>query len=86
MPKEIYYGNDVPYYGMPEYNINNTGLGKYDKIELCKDYYKLRKDHQLATYYWYDNDGKEIFSADTLNGKVIGTVDWRNGFKTSHGP
>lgn len=74
---------DIPYYGMDENYINNTNLGPYDERELCRDYYALEYDHRSITYYWYDENGSEIFSAYALAGKVISTVDKRNGgFKT----
>ena len=69
----------TPYYGMNVSNINNTELGAYDERELCRDYYSLDYDHRSSTYYWYDENGNEIFSAYALAEKVISTTDRRDG-------
>lgn len=68
---------NVPYYGMEESRISFTGLGSYNKKELCLDYYALRPERRSVTYYWYDNSGKTMFKARAYAGKVISTADFR---------
>ena len=70
---------EAPYYGMDAEHIDHTELGKHDDMELCRDYHALDYDHKSITYYWYNNEGVEIFSARTLADKVISIVDRRDG-------
>ena len=68
---------DAPFVGMDTDFIGSTKLGSPDKTELCKDYQYLRPDRQSITYKWYDSKGKLIFSAFTMNGKVVSITDFR---------
>ena len=68
---------DAPYVGMDTEFIGRTKLGSPDKTELCKDYQYLRPERQSITYKWYDSNGKLIFSAFTMNDKVVSVTDFR---------
>lgn len=77
---------ETPYVGLSEDHINHTELGFYDDVEYCKDYHALRVDRRSATYIWYDDNGKEIFSAYIYGDEVISTTDRRNGKFVVTGP
>lgn len=68
---------DAPYYGMDAEFIGNTKLGSPDETELCRDYYALKPERRSITYKWYDTNGRLVFSAYALNGKVISVTDFR---------
>ncbi len=68
---------DAPYVGMDTEFIGRTKLGSPDKTELCKDYQYLKPDRQSITYKWYDSNGRLIFSAFTMNDKVVSITDFR---------
>ena len=68
---------DAPYVGMDTEFIGRTKLGSPDKTELCKDYQYLKPDRESITYKWYDSNGKLIFSAFTMNDKVVSVTDFR---------
>ena len=68
---------DAPYVGMDASSIGKTKLGKPDETELCRDYHALEPDHRSITYRWYDSNGKMIYYAFALNGKVISVTDYR---------
>ncbi len=68
---------DAPFVGMDTDFIGSTKLGSPDKTELCKDYKYLRPERQSITYKWYDSKGKLIFTAFTMNGKVVSVTDFR---------
>lgn len=77
---------ETPYVGLSKDHINHTGLGFYDDVEYCLNYKALRPERRSATYIWYDENGKEVFSAHVYGDEVIGTVDRRNGNFIIKGP
>ena len=68
---------DAPYVGMDADFIGKTKLGSPDKTERCLDYYALKPERRSITYKWYDSNGKMIYYAFAINGKVTSVTDYR---------
>lgn len=68
---------DAPYVGMDASSIGKTKLGSPDKTELCRDYHALKPERRSVTYKWYDSNGKMIYYAFAINGKVTSVTDYR---------
>ena len=69
----------VPYVDMPEKYISKTELGKHEaKIRHGSEYIPSKVKTYKTNIYDFKKDGKLIFSAFCLFGKVIDVYDYRN--------
>ena len=80
--------NGVPYVGMSETRIGDTSLGKPSK-EVRHNTEMMHGEAYKANIYDFYEDGKRIFTARCVDGKVIQVWDKRddpeNGYVYGHG-
>ena len=75
-PKSYIISNpDIPYVGMPESMINQTGLGKYDYKHEYSAVWGVA--HEINTYSFY-NWRHLLLSCETDNGVVKKVNDYRD--------